>query len=122
LSPVNGSASPDPRAGFDELLAASVDAGLAEVVGGADEALLGETAGAGGEGVELWPEAPVVVPVRGSTYCWSPADVVVPPWASATAGANASVSSAEQTMIRSSRATGCIEAARRPPSASSRPL
>jgi hypothetical protein len=109
---VNGSESPDPCAGFDELLGASVDAGLLEAVGGgADEGLVGEAAGAGEEGVELGAEAPVVVPVRGSTYCWSPADVVVPPWASVTAGANASVSSAEQRMIRSSRATGCIEAA-----------
>lgn len=82
---MKGSAFPDPcaAAGFDELLGASVDEeaeGGEELVGVAPgEELLEEAAGAGEDGVELGAEAAGVVPVSGSTYCWSPAEVVVPP-------------------------------------------
>jgi hypothetical protein len=55
----------------------AVGAGLEVVLEGVGEA---EGVGAGVEGAG-------VVLVSGSTYCWSPAEVPVPPWASATPGA-----------------------------------
>jgi hypothetical protein len=68
-----------------------------DVLGGGDEV--------DGGGVLL------VVVFSGSMYCWSPADVVVPPCASAPAGtSSASATAARQARILRRPPTGPIEA------------
>jgi hypothetical protein len=68
------------------VVVAASDDGLAALAAGAggelEEPLLEDVLGAAGaeDEDELGADV-VVVEVSGSTYCWSPADVLVPPWA-----------------------------------------
>jgi hypothetical protein len=73
--------------------------------------LLAEGAGALGAGAEVAGAGVVAVLVSGSTYCWSPAEVVVPPWASAVPAASSDrVPMARQRRIRKRPLTRGIEA------------
>ena len=87
---------------------AAVVVGALEVVGAA----LDEAAGVVADGAEVGGAGLFdVVEVSGSTYCWSPAEVVVPPWASAATGVSSAITAtARQTMIRTRPPTRPIEA------------
>jgi len=63
--------------------------------------------GEDGEELEWWLE---VVVLSGSTYCWSPAEVVVPCPSAVAEMSKASPSTAQQARIRDARPTGRIEA------------
>lgn len=58
------------------------------------------------EGVDVDGVAAVVVPLSGSTYCWSPAEVVVPaPSAGAAIGNHAAPTATDRERIRKTRPT-----------------
>jgi hypothetical protein len=129
LMPVNGSVFDEPPAPDAMVAVGASEVELGAVAEG-DDVTGVEVDGAGaldvdgdvleldGAGVVLagvllagcvWVCEGLVVPASGSVYCWSPAEPP-PPWASATAGADRSASTAKHARTRRDRIGRVLQA------------